>query len=233
VNQITLNLVAIAIFSITMTSLIGPLVGISPVVPALITFGLMGAATVDTLSLQGRGGTLLIDWLAQFSPEHRERVIRHEAGHFLIAHLMDIPVTDYTLTAWEALRQGQPGRGGVTFDTQELEQQVARGELPAQLVDRYGAVWMAGIAAEQLTYGNAQGGNDDRQKFHILWQQIQRPQAECEVKLRWSALKARTLLESHRPAYEALVEAMTQRRPVADCIELVQRSLSPSPSPTV
>ncbi|MEB3355754.1 MAG: ATP-dependent Zn protease [Synechococcales bacterium] len=229
-NSITFNLVAIAIFSITMTSLIGPIVGISPVVPALITVGLMGAITVDTLSFQGRGGTLLIDGLAQFAPEHRERVIRHEAGHFLVAYLMNIPVTDYTLTAWEALRRNQPGRGGVTFDTQELEQQVARGELPAQLVDRYGAVWMAGIAAEQLTYGNSQGGNDDRQKFRILWQQLQRPQAECEVKLRWSALKARTLLEAHHSTYEALVEAMTQRRPVADCIELMQRSLPSSPT---
>jgi hypothetical protein len=228
-SQTTLNLVAITIFTLVMSSLLGPLVDLSPVVPAIAVFGLLGAATLDTLSWQGRGGTLLLDWLARFSPQHRERVIRHEAGHFLVAHLLEIPITGYTLSAWEAFRQGQPGLGGVSFDSQELNAELEKGLLSAQLVERYCTVWMAGTAAEKLVYGNAEGGADDRQKLRILWTQLKRPLSECEIKERWASLQARSLLEAHQPAYEKLVAAMTQAEPVNKCRELIEQAITPFP----
>lgn len=222
-SQTALNLIAITIFILVMSSLLGPLVNLSPVVPAIAVFGLLGAATLDTLSWQGRGGTLLLDWLARFSPQHRERVIRHEAGHFLVAHLLNIPVTGYTLSAWEAFRQGQAGLGGVSFDSQELDAELEKGVLSVQLVDRYCTVWMAGMAAEKLVYGNAEGGADDRQKLRILWTQLKRPLSECETKERWAVLQARSLLEAHQSAYEELVTAMTQAESVAKCREVVEQ----------
>lgn len=229
-SPVTLNLVAIAIFTVTMTSLLGGLIGIPPAVPAVITFGLLSAATVDTLALDGRTGTLLVDGFSQFSSEHRQRVVRHEAGHFLVAHLLGIPVTGYTLSAWEAFRRGQRGHGGVSFDTQSLDQQMAQGKLSAQTVDQYCTVWMAGIAAEQLVYGTAVGGDDDRQTLRLLWQQFRRPQAECDIKARWSLLKARTLLESHQAAYEQLVQAMEQRCPVAECLDVLTHCIATDPA---
>ncbi|MBD2021346.1 ATP-dependent Zn protease, partial [Leptolyngbya sp. FACHB-36] len=78
-SQLSLNLVAISIFVVTMTTLLGPLVHLSPVVPTIAVASALGLATLDTLSWQGRGATLLLDWLARFSPEHRDRVVRHEA----------------------------------------------------------------------------------------------------------------------------------------------------------
>ncbi|NJL36679.1 MAG: ATP-dependent Zn protease [Leptolyngbyaceae cyanobacterium SM1_4_3] len=225
-SQTTLNLVAITIFTLVMSSLLGPLVNLSPVVPAIAVFGLLGVATLDTISWQGRGGTLLIDWLARFSPQHRERVIRHEAGHFLVAHLLEISITGYTLSAWEAFRQGQPGLGGVSFDSQELNTELEKGILSAQLVERYCTVWMAGTAAEKLVYGNAEGGADDRQKLRILWTQLKRPLSECETKERWASLQARSLLEAHQPAYEKLVTAMTQAEPVSKCRELIEQAIN-------
>lgn len=221
VSNTTLNLVAIAIFSLVMLSLVGPLVQLSPVVPAIAAFGMLSIATVDTLQFQGRGGTLMLDWVANFSSEHRQRVIRHEAGHFLAASLLDIPVTGYTLTAWEALRQGQPGLGGVSFDIQDLEKQLAENALSVQLVDRYCTVWMAGIAAEQRVYGTAEGGADDRQKIRILWSQLRRPNSEADQKQRWAALQATTLLEKNYAAYEALVAALERRASVEDCYEAI------------
>jgi hypothetical protein len=217
VSNTTLNLVAIAIFSLVMLSLVGPLVQISPVVPAIATFGLLSVATLDTLQWNGRGGSLLLDWVANWSPEHRQRVIRHEAGHFLVAQLLEIPVTGYTLTAWDAFRQGQPGLGGVSFDIQTLETQLNQNVLSVQLVDRYCTVWMAGIAAEEMVYGAAEGGADDRQKIHILWNQLRRSPSEAEQKQRWAALQAKTLLETHQPAYEALVSALERRAGVEEC----------------
>lgn len=221
-SPITLNLVAITIFTLVMTSLLGPLLHLSPFVPAAVTFGILGVATLDTLSWQGRAGTLLVDWVARFSPEHRQRVVRHEAGHFLAAHLLQIPVTGYTLSAWEAFRQGQPGQGGVSFGSEELDTELQQGKLSVQLVDRYCTVWMAGAAAETLVYGNAQGGADDRQKMRLLWQRLNRPDSEGVLKERWASLQAKTLLETNRAAYDALVQAMEQNAPIETCQQVIE-----------
>lgn len=219
-SQTTLNLIAITIFTLVMTSLLGPLLHISPVVPAIAAFSILGIATLDTLSWQGQAGTLIVDWFNRFSPAHRARVVRHEAGHFLVAHLLNIPITGYTLTAWEAFRQGQAGLGGVSFAIPE-DSQLSQGELSAQWLDRYCTVWMAGLAAEALVYGEAQGGADDRQKLRLLWAQLNRPAAEGNLKERWATLQAKTLLQNHWAAYEALVVAMEQQAPVEACCQVI------------
>lgn len=222
-NQTTLNLTAITIFTLVMASLLGPFVHLSPAVPAIATFGILSFLTVDTLGLQGKAGTLVVDWFSQFSPAHRDRVIRHEAGHFLAAHLLEIPVTGYTLSAWEAFRQGQPGLGGVSFGSQELETAVQQGKLPVQLFDRYCTVLMAGIAAESLVYDAPEGGQDDRRAFRLLWSQTQRPIAEGEQKEKWAILQAKSLLQANWNAYEALVGAMEQRMSIEECERAIGR----------
>lgn len=223
-SQTTLNLIAIIIFSLVMSSLLGPLLHLSPVVPAVAAFGILSFATLDTLSWQGQAGSLIVDWFNQFSPDHRLRVIRHEAGHFLTAHLLDIPVTGYTLSAWESFRQGQPGLGGVNFGSQELDHAIVEGKLPAQLLDRYCTVLMAGIAAETLTYDQAEGGGDDRQKLRLLWSQLRRPTTEGEQKERWAILQAKTLIQSNWDAYEALVAAMEQRASIETCCQQIEQN---------
>ncbi|NET36236.1 MAG: ATP-dependent Zn protease [Cyanothece sp. SIO1E1] len=220
----TLNLIAITIFVLTMSSLLGPLIHLSPVVPAIVVAGMLGIATLDTLGWQGRGGNLLIDWLAGADAKYRDRILKHEAGHFLVAYLLDVPILSYTLTAWEAFKQGIPGVGGVIFDCQELEQELAQGKLSTQLLNRYCQVWMAGVAAEALTYGSAAGGADDRQKIRTLWLQLQKPLAECQLKQSWSALQARNLLQTHQEAYAALVTSMQNRASVAECYQVIEQS---------
>lgn len=220
-NQLSLNLVAISIFTVTMATLLGPLIHLSPVVPALATAGALGLATIDTLSWQGQGATLLLDWLAGFSPAHRDRVIRHEAGHFLAAHDLGIPITGYALTAWEAFRQGQPGNGGVQFDAQEIEAAVRQGNIPARLLDRYCTVWMAGMAAEVMAYGDFQGGADDRQILRSLLKQLGFTPEASQQKERWAALRAKALLRDRQDAYDALVAAMERRAAVDECLQAI------------
>jgi len=140
---------------------------LSPAVPAIATFTPLRIATLDSFSLQGKGGTLLLDWPVPH-PQHRDRIVRHEAGHFLVAHLLGIPVTGYVLSAWSALKQRQSGQGGVSFDDQELASGLDAGTLSAQLLDRYCTIWMAGAAAETLVYNRAEGGADDRTKLAVL-----------------------------------------------------------------
>jgi hypothetical protein len=221
-SQTALNLVAISIFLMTLSVLLGPLLNLSPTVPAIATFAILGVATLDSFSLQGKGGTVLLDWIAGFSPEHRDRIVHHEAGHFLAAHLLGIGITDYTLTAWEALKRGQPGQGGVSFDDGELASQLEQGKISAQMLDRYCTIWMAGIAAETLVFKNAEGGADDKSKLSGVLASLGFSEPACQQKQRLCSLQAKTLLQENWSAYEALVNAMGQRASVADCLEVLK-----------
>jgi hypothetical protein len=60
----------------------------------------------------------------------------------------------------------------------------------------------------------------------LLWAQLKRPESEGALKERWASLQAKTLLESNWAAYEALVEAMTQRTSVEDCKQTIQQHLA-------
>jgi hypothetical protein len=215
----SLNLVAVVVFVFTLTSLLGPLVQISPTIPAIATAGLLGLAAIDTFGWQGQGATVLLDWLARFSPAHRDRILHHEAGHFLVAHQLGIPVTGYSLSAWQALRQGQRGLGGVRFDTSALEADLQQGKVSAQTVDRYCTIWMAGSAAEYLKYGEVQGGTDDRAALRTLLTRIGVPPAQADQKERWAALQAKTLLQTHQDAYEALAAAMAENASIEECLQ--------------
>ncbi|BAY65814.1 hypothetical protein NIES22_59210 [Calothrix brevissima NIES-22] len=220
-SQTALNLIAISIFLMTLSALLGPLLNISPTLPAIATFTILGIATFDSFSLQGRGGSLLLDWIAGFSPSHRDRIIHHEAGHFLVAHLLAIPVTGYTLSAWEAWKQGQSGQGGVSFDDSELASELELGKISAQSLDRYCTVWMAGIAAENLVFQNAEGGADDRLKLAEVLTKLGFSGNVIQQKQRFHALQAKTLLQENWSSYQALVTALQQRASVADCQKVI------------
>lgn len=221
-QQISLNLIAIGIFTITLSILLGPLIHLSPTVPATVTFAILGLATVDNLGLKGRGSTLLLDTLARTSGEYRDRVLHHEAGHFLAAYFSGIPIRSYTLNAWETFKQGYPGTGGVIFDTDQLFKNTIPPSEVRLFLDRFCTVWMAGIAAELLIYNNVEGGEDDRQKVTDTLRFFSRPRSESKQKQQWGQLQAKMLIEKHRSAYDALVKAMRERASVAECYQVLQ-----------
>ncbi|MBR8833201.1 MAG: ATP-dependent Zn protease [Stigonema ocellatum SAG 48.90 = DSM 106950] len=216
-SKTSLNLIAISVFLMTTTVLLGPLFHLSPTVPALATFTILAIATFDNFSFQGKGGHLLLDWIGSFSSSHRERILHHEAGHFLVAYLLNIPVCGYTLSAWEAMKQKQPGLGGVSFDDGELVSQLERGTIGAQILDRYCTIWMAGIVAETLVFKNAEGGADDQSKLAGVLTSLGFSESACEQKQRLCALQAKTLLQENWTSYQALVNAMRQRATVTEC----------------
>ncbi|MBD2436054.1 ATP-dependent Zn protease [Nostoc sp. FACHB-110] len=222
-SQTALNLVAISIFLMTFSVLLGPLINLSPTVPALVTFAILGIATLDSFSFQGKGGTIFLDLIAGFSQEHRDRIIHHEAGHFLVADLLGIPVTGYTLSAWEAWKQGQAGQGGVTFNDAELAAQLEKGTISAQMLDRYCTMWMAGIAAEALVYERAEGGGDDKTKLAEVLKIIGFSESAFQQKQRFHILQAKNLLQENWESYQALVQAMQQRASVAECQSVISQ----------
>jgi len=221
-SQLSLNLIAILVFTMTLSALLGPIIHLSPTVPAVVTFTLLGLATLDAAVWNSRGADVVLDTLAITSKERRSRVVRHEAGHFLIAHHFNIPVTGYALTAWEAWRQGFPGRGGVQFDDEQVATEIATGMLSAQLLNRYCTLWMAGIAAELIEFENAEGGDDDRLRLRTVLSQLRPPITDFDRQERFAILQAKTLLQQQRSRYEKLVAAMEKRTPVAECYQILE-----------
>lgn len=229
-SQLSLNVLAIGIFSITIFSLLSPLLNFSPLYPAGAAFLVLSLATFDTLGLNGQGGMVLLDWLGGTTSDRRDRVIRHEAGHFLVAYLLNIPIDRYSLSAWEAMKQGQQGRGGVQFDDRQLAEQLRQGTLTAQTINRYAMVWMAGIAAEELEDDIALGGTDDRQQLRLILSQLRPQVTDTAARERWATLQARTLIDRHRDAYDALVEAMSERLSVAECCDRLRERVTDADS---
>jgi hypothetical protein len=213
-NQLFLNAIALVIFLMTSSILLGPLVNLPFVWPASFTVGLLGLASLDTLGFQSQGTTLFLDWIAQNSPRYQQRILHHEAGHFLVAHLLGLPVKGYTLSAWEAWRQGHRGQGGVRVDAPDFENCAWM----LQNLDRYCAVWMAGSVAESLVYNSIEGGRDDRQKLREIVTQLN---FNVTFKERQAERQARQLLQNNWKTYEALVAAMAKRASVADCSQLI------------
>lgn len=234
-SQTAINLLAVIIFVMTCGSILAPALEISPFIPAGIVFAGLSLVTVDRFAFKNLGVTLLIDWVAQFSQEHRDRVLQHEAGHFLVAYLLGIPVTGYALTAWEALQQGHNAQGGVRFDDQLIQAQIEEGQLSTLLVERYCQVWMAGGAAEKEAFGDVEGGVDDVMKVRSLLRQLRVPSAQLEIKERTAALQAAQVMERNQAAYEALKQSMVARQPVQDCINAaIQAGMEqPAAIPTV
>lgn len=222
-QQTALNLIAIGVFGMTLSVLLGPMLNISPTLPAVTTLGVLSLATLDSFSFQGKGFTLLLDWLAGSRSEYRDRIVRHEAGHFLVAYFLGIPITGYTLTAWEAFKQKLPGLGGVTFDSQALSPDALNIRDMRLTLERFCTVWMAGIAAETLVYGSSEGGVEDRQKLREALTTFGRPASESELKERWATRQAQTIIQEHWTAYEALVAAMEQRASVIECCQVIQQ----------
>jgi hypothetical protein len=143
-----------------------------PNYPSFNYGGVFGYRYLGNFSFQGKGGMTVLDWLARFSPENPDRILHHEAGHFLVAQLLGIPVTGYTLSAWEPWKLGQPGQGGVTLEDSEIAKQLEKGKTGVSMVERYCNIWMAGIAAENLVFKSAEGGGDDKAKLNQFLQAL-------------------------------------------------------------
>lgn len=221
-SDIGLNILAIGIFVMTISSLLSPILNISPFIPAGATFGILGLLTVDNFTFESKGLTLLLDLFA--TKEQRLRVIHHEAGHFLTAYFLGIPVREYTLTAWEALQAGYYGSGGVVFDTAEVTATPLNSAQTRLTLDRYCTVWMAGIAAEKLSYDNAEGGAEDYQQLKMALDLAGLSPQAYDQKARWGQLQATNLLQRHEKSYQALVAAMEQRKSVIECCAVIQEN---------
>jgi hypothetical protein len=163
-------------------------------------------------------------------PASRERVLCHEAGHFLCAYYLGLPLQGYR-TDWRAVFDPKFGMSpGVRFNSPALEAINSGERAKSRDVNSLAITLMGGMAAEALKFGDGCGGAADISACRTLFVSdyelsgSDEPLTEDELshKARWAAASAMLLVQERRKALAALICAMREGRSVAECIEAIE-----------
>ncbi|GLT95033.1 hypothetical protein SLE2022_127390 [Rubroshorea leprosula] len=164
-----------------------------------------------------------------FSQKYHNRVIQHEAGHFLIAYLVGILPKGYTLTSLETSKNSinvQAGTASVDF---EFLGEVTTGKVSAML-NRFSCIALAGVATEYLLYGYAEGGLADINKIQkFLPKMFMYQHSLCKVHTEESRFPSKMvctehtvlLLRPHETARAKLADAMSLGKSVGSCLDFI------------
>lgn len=192
-------------------------------------FGLVTFKTVDQVLNGGGAEALLLDTCGRtISPEYRERVANHEAGHFLCAYLLGILPKGYTLSSWEALQKygALNVQAGCLFCDEAMQMEIASGKITSRSVDRFSCVALAGVAVEYLKFDQAEGGLSDVQQLDNFMQGLGFSQKKADGQVRWAVLNTISLLREFDAAHTQLVAAMSKGASVGECIVTIEESIA-------
>ncbi|KAK9156257.1 hypothetical protein Sjap_003737 [Stephania japonica] len=187
---------------------------------------ILGLAMIDAVFL---GGCCLAQ-LSSYWPPFRRRILVHEAGHLLTAYLMGCPIRGVILDPIVAMQMGIQGQAGTQFWDEKLEKELAEGRLSCSAFDRYCMVLFAGIAAEALIYGEAEGGENDENLFRSICLLFDPPLsiAQMSNQARWSVLQSYNLLKWHKNAHKAAVKALESRSSLSNVIRRIEEAMAPT-----
>lgn len=201
--------------------------GLNPQQIFYFSVGLLFLYTLDAVSLNGGISSLILDTIGHtFSQKYHNRVVQHEAGHFLIAYLLGILPRGYTLSSLEALKkEGSLNvQAGTAFVDFEFLEEVNAGKLSATMLNRFSCIALAGVATEYLLYGQAEGGLADINKLDMLLKGLGFTQKKADSQVRWAVLNTVLTLRRHEGARAKLAEAMSEGRSVGFCIDVVEKT---------
>lgn len=181
-------------------------------------------------------------------PEYNNKILRHEAGHFLIAYLLGCPVEGCVLNSWEALADARFGgkrttvSAGTSFFDPDLSDEInGRKPVSRSSVDRYSIIVMAGIAAEAINFGRADGGAGDEAALITFLSNLN-PKSGGAVtwdlqgiknQARWGALQSTLLLKEYKPSYDALVEALERGGDLGECVYAIENAAKEKGLPSI
>ncbi|KAG6549910.1 hypothetical protein Mapa_008420 [Marchantia paleacea] len=185
---------------------------------------ILGLGVADGIYLGGTGTAQVLSlW-----PPYKRRVLVHEAGHVLVAYLLGCPIRGVVLDAMQAMKMGIQGQAGTQFWDETLENELREDKLTGASIDRYSIVLFAGIAAEALVYGEAEGGESDENLFKSVVSQLQPPWSPAKMsnQARWAVLRAFTLIKEHRNAHKAIVEALERGAGLGSLIKTIEEAMA-------
>lgn len=164
---------------------------------------------------------------ATYLPAYRARLVRHEAAHVLVGHVLGLPLADISVN---------PAAAAATFYDFRDEQKSVLGlgeRVPGPpkyvastaSIETLAVVSLAGIMAEVDEYGDAEGGAADLNQLQAIYDTTKLTRDDQIAITRWAALQAHLILKRNAAPLEALVAALNARSgatTVADCIRALE-----------
>eukprot|EP00897_Mesotaenium_endlicherianum_P005970 jgi/Mesen1/5400/ME000268S04600 len=163
---------------------------------------LLGGVSLVVLAVGSTAPGLFEAAIGAFSktfPDYKERLLRHEAAHFLVAYLVGLPVVAYSLDI---------GKEHTNLMDNKLQKRIYEGRLEASELDKLATIAMAGLAAEGLKFDKVVGQSADLFSLQVSY--------------------ACSLLKNHSASYDALMAAMAAGASVADCVRAIESASSAS-----
>lgn len=178
---------------------------------------------VGFLAIGSSAPGLIADGIASFkgtaddNVEQKDRVCRHEAGHFLCGYLCGLTVKSYTIT--------DLGYPCVEFHPTSNGSSTGR-ELSAEEVAALSVIAMSGSVAEILSFENAKGGENDFLELENIFKRskVFIASDKRQELTRWGALTAYNLINGNSEKYEKLVDAFQQKKSVSECVAVIEAS---------
>ncbi|MEB3264362.1 MAG: hypothetical protein VKJ66_08335 [Synechococcus sp.] len=196
----------LAVLLVSLLALLGPGLGISPWWITLLAALGLGGLTLDAARFGGRGGHVLAEALPGGAARLR-RIAIHEAGHLLLAESEELPVQRVLVGSLACLEAGVASGGCTEF----LPPDHVR--MPLEQLRRWSRVLLAGMAAEQLIYGDPQGGADDRALLGRLWGLSGHPVEVAQREQRRARREVDQWLRQHRATLESRAEGLLETTP--------------------
>ncbi|CAL4963588.1 unnamed protein product [Urochloa decumbens] len=194
-----------------------------------LVLGLLSLWSVDFVYFGGGVRNLVLDTIGHYlSQRYHNRVIQHEAGHFLIAYLLGVLPKGYTITSLDTLvKQGSLNvQAGTAFVDTEFLEEMNTGKLSATMLNKFSCIALAGVATEYLLYGVAEGGLADINKLDGLLKSLGFTQKKADSQVRWAVLNTVLILRRHEKARSQLAEAMSSGKSVGTCIEVIEGNIN-------
>ena len=289
---------SVAVFSIMVGSTASALVANQNMPgPEILRFLVVWMLSFAPLAFVGYGiatpeklQTLLVSIQRNIFPSYRKRMIQHEAGHFLLGHLLGLPIKGYSANAVKtavefyplsdpevgrdrasslgfdgssrfvpdevALSSDAPffskdGRGSGVVETQSVFRNAKNYtanpflKLPSQneptqswpyrgfdhaTIDKLTVVSVAGVCAEILAFGNAEGGYADISQLRQLFNSAEPALGEREIenRIRFALGYTMSQLRLNLGALDALAAVMERDGSIADCVLAIETCPNPS-----
>jgi len=196
----------VAVLVVTLLALLGPLLGLSPWFTTALVALALTTLTVDAARFGGRGGHLLAETLPGGLLRLR-RIALHEAGHVLVAEREGVAVAAIHVGSLACLRAGLSA-GGTTVLAPP-----GSARLPLEELRRWSRVLLAGMAAENLVYGESEGGADDRSLLGRLWGLSGQDVATAQMEQRRARREVEQWLRAERSRLEAEADRLALQAP--------------------